>query len=260
MLSKAIGDLRRGWGLSHVWTYQAYHDISAKYKRTALGSLWIAGSMVFMSLSFAIVFGALFGNDLRVVLPYIMGGIMAYNLVAYVLIEAPETYMMNGGIIKNHAYPFTYYTFEGVAKNVLIFFHNIVVFEIILLLLNRLAVPHWSFILGVPMVIFNMCVWGSLVSLVATRFRDMRILLPYLSSLVMFLTPIMYKPSDLQGMKSLIVHLNPFYPFVEMLRAPLLGHAMPGEYWPMAFIVSATGVVLWLIFFSVFRKRIPFWL
>ncbi|CAN1484367.1 hypothetical protein MCEMIH15_00004 [Caulobacteraceae bacterium] len=45
-MGKAFADLSNGLGLSHVWVHQAYHVISAKYKRTVLGSLWISGAMV----------------------------------------------------------------------------------------------------------------------------------------------------------------------------------------------------------------------
>jgi ABC-2 type transport system permease protein/lipopolysaccharide transport system permease protein len=275
MLSKAIDDLRRGWSLNHVWTYQAYHEVSSKYKRTVFGPLWLCGSMIFMSLSFAIVFGALWGTNLRDTLPYIMSGILAYNAISYILIEAPETYMFNSGIIRNHAYPFTYYTFEAIAKNIIQMGYNIIAFELVMVALQflphgaaqgqalsttePLVIPHWSFIIGLPMVCLNMFTWGALVSLLSSRFRDMRFLIPYVSTVVMFMMPIMYRKEQLKGMKLLFVELNPMYPFVEMLRSPLRGEAMPLDMWPMAIGVSVVGIILWIIFFAAFRKRIPFW-
>jgi ABC-type polysaccharide/polyol phosphate export permease len=259
MFSKALKDLSKGIGLFHVWFYQAYHEISAKYKRTVFGSLWIVGSMVFMSIAFSIVSAALFGQNLADVVPYVMGGIMAFNLVGTIFGEAPEIYMSNAGIISNHAYPFTYYTFESVTKNFMIFAHNVVVLEIILLLLQKMAIPHWSILIALPLVFVNLFTWGGLVSMLSARFRDMRFLLPYLLTVIMFMTPIMYKVSQFNGPKKLIVELNPLYPFVEMLRSPLLGYAMPLQYWESALGVTVAGILLWLIFFNAFRSRISFW-
>jgi len=259
MLSKALLDLQRGYKLSHVWTYQAYHDITAKYKRTALGSLWVAGQVIFTSLSFAIVFGALFGNSIQETLPYLMSGIVCYQAAGSVLTEAPEIYMSNSGIIKNHAYPFTYYSFEAVARNLILWAHNVLVLEIILVLLQRWSLPHWTLIIGLPIVAINMFTWGSLVSMVSSRYRDLRFLLPYLGGLIQFMTPIMWHPEQLKGMSGLLVTYNPFFPLVEMLRAPLLGTAMPIEYWKSALIVTVSGAILWLLFFSAHRKRIAFW-
>lgn len=259
MFSKALNDLSGGLKLSHVWFYQAYHEISAKYKRTVFGSLWIVGSMTFLSLAFALVSSALFHEDLHELLPYVMGGIMAFNLVGMVLTDAPETYLSNAGIISNHAYPFTYYTLEAVTKGFMIFAHNVVVLIIALLLVQALHVPHWSILIALPVVFLNLCTWGSLVSMMSARFRDLRFLLPYLTTVVMFATPIMYRVHQLEGPKKLIVTLNPIYPFIEMLRSPLLGHGMELQYWGTAAIVTFVGIVLWLIFFNMFRNRISFW-
>ena len=183
MFSKAIKDLRGGIDLTHVWFYQAYHEISAKYKRTIFGSLWIVGSMVFMSIAFSIVSSALFGQNLADTVPYVMAGIMGFNLVGIIFGEAPEVFMSNAGIISNHAYPFTYYTFESVTKNFMVFFHNVVVLYIILALVQRLAIPHWSILLALPLVFINLFTWSSLVSMLSARFRDMRFFLPYLALL-----------------------------------------------------------------------------
>ncbi len=259
MFSKAIKDLSGGIKLWHVWFYQAYHEISAKYKRTALGSLWIVGSMVFMSVAFSIVTGAVFGQNLKDTLPYVMGGIMAFNLVSIVLTECPEVYISNSGIISNHAYPFTYYTLESTTKNFMVFAHNLVVFEIILAACQRLAIPHWSILIALPMVYVNLFTWGSLSSMMSARFRDMRFLLPFLTTVVMFCTPIMFRVEQFTGPKKLIVDLNPIYPFIEMIRSPLLGHTMALQYWATAGGITLLGAFLWLIFFSTFRNRISFW-
>lgn len=259
MFSKAINDLSAGINLWHVWFYQAYHEISAKYKRTIMGSLWIVGSMVFMSLAFALVTSAVFGQNLKDTLPYVMGGILSFNLIAVVLTESPEVYMTNSGIISNHAYPFSYYSLESAAKNFLIFAHNLVVFEIILVICQSLAVPHWSILIALPVVFLNMFTWGCLVSMMAARWRDLRYLLPFLTTVVMFCSPIMFKVSQFTGPRKLIIELNPFYPFMEMIRSPLLGKPMPMEFWEIAAGITVLGIVLWLVFFNAFRNRISFW-
>lgn len=259
MFEKAIRDIVAGFGLWRVWLYQAYHDISAKYKRTALGSLWIAGAWVSTSLSFAIVFGALFGNDIRTTLPFLMGGILAFNLIAFVINEATEIYVGNSGIISNHAYPFSFYTAHSLARSLLLFFHNAIVYLISLMLLSALKIPHWSIVFGLIIVVFNMFTWGTVVGMLSARFRDLRFLLPYLSSIIQFMTPIMYNPDQLKGMKHIFVDFNPFYPFVEMLRSPLMGHAMNPKLWPMAIGVTIVGAIVWVAVFPPLRKRIAFW-
>jgi ABC-type polysaccharide/polyol phosphate export permease len=179
MFSKSIDDLRHALSLYHVWLHQAYHEVSSKYKRTILGSIWISGGMVATSLALAIVMGGIQGQILSDILPYVMGGIICFSLSGgYILSEAPDVYISSANIIRNHAYPFTYYSLESLSRTFIIFLHNIVVFYIVLVCLGRLAVPHWSILPALVVVYVNSVLWGSLVSMMAARFSDIRFLLP----------------------------------------------------------------------------------
>lgn len=260
MFTKAINDLTRGLSLYKVWTYQAWHDMSAKYKRTILGSLWIAGSMVTMSLVLSVVFGALLGQDLHTVMPNIMGGILCWGLAAFMLVEGPDIFMNAGVVIKSHAYPFSYYVFEAAARSFMIFLNNLVVFFIALALLGKLAIPHWTFVPGLAIVFVSMFTWGGVISLVSARFRDLRFMIPHLAQILYFLTPIMWRVEDISSEnKARLADLNPFYGLIEVLRAPLLGHEPPQLCWVLALGIMGVGVILWLLVFGAFRKRIPFW-
>lgn len=260
MFTKAFKDLIDGLRLYKVWTYQAWHETSAKYKRTVLGSLWIAGTMVTISLALALIYGALLGHNLKDVLPHIMAGIMCYNMASFMLGEAPEIFMKSSFIIRSHAYPFTYYVLESAASNFIIFLNNAIVFYISMALLGTLAIPNWTILLGLPIVFVTITSWGTVIALLASRFRDLRFMMPHLSQIIYFLTPIMWQVSDISAKnRSRIADINPFYGLVEILRAPLLGHEPPGVCWALALVTMFTGIFTWIGVFGVFRRRIPFW-
>jgi ABC-type polysaccharide/polyol phosphate export permease len=259
MFEKAIKDLIAGALLYRVWLYQAYHELTVKYKRTILGSLWVSGSMVATSLAVSIVFGGLFGQSLEKMLPYCMGGLLAANLCFFAVTDSGETLMSTSGIIRNHAYPFTYYIFEHMCRLFFLFLHNLAVYIVLMIILGTLKIPHWSILLGLPLVFIYMFTWGMLTAMLSARFRDMRYLLPYIGQLLFFLTPLYWFSKDLSGWRTLIVDINPFFALVQLIRAPLLGEAPTMHNWMMAGGVCATGIVLWLIFFSAYRRKIPFW-
>ncbi len=259
MLRKSINDLRGGIKLHYVWIYQAYHDITAKYKRTVLGSFWIAGGMVVTSVSYAILFGALFHQTLHVALPYIMAGILTFGMTSYIFYDAAEMFMSSGGIIKNHAYPFTFYAFHTLCKNFFMFLHNLVIFWIFMVVIGAFTIPHWTILLGLPIVLIFLFTWGMLTAMIASRFRDMRFMLPYTGQLLSTLTPIFWHAESLSPKLLLIVCLNPMYDLIQIIRQPLLGQAPSEIYWTMSLAYAGAGIVLWLIFFTTFRRRIPFW-
>ena len=259
MLEKSFKDLISAFQLWHVWFYQAYHVITAKYKRTALGTLWISGSMIATSLSLSILFGGLFGQTLKEALPMIMAGILCFSFAGFPLNEGQEALIGNGGIIKNHAYPFTYYILESVAKNLLMFAHNLVVFYLAMLIIGAAVIPHWTILPALFMVFIFMFTWSTITALAAARYRDLRFLLPYIGQLLSVLTPVFWRAELLHGPRRLIADLNPVYGILEIVRAPLLGHSAPFNIWVLASIATFSGVLVWLLTFPVFRKRIPFW-
>ncbi len=259
MFTKAITDLRRGLSLSHVWTHQAYHEISAKYKRTVLGSIWISGGMVATALALSIVIGGIQGQNLQDALPYVMCGILTYNLTGYILAEAPEVYMASAYIIKNHAYPFTYYSLESITRTFFVFGHNLIAYYLVLAILQRFAIPDWSIIVALPVVYVNSLVWGTIASMLSARFRDMRFLLPFMSQIVFFVTPVFWHPDHMQGWRANIVRFNPFYGLMEIVRSPLMGHSAPAAAWILALSSVVVGLLVWLFAFGSFRSKIAFW-
>lgn len=257
---RAFKDLINAISMSHVWMHQAYHEISGKYKRTILGSLWISASMVATALSMAIIFGGIFGQSLKDFFPFVLAGLVSFGMAIFPLAEGQETFMSNSGIIRNHSYPFMYYIFEVVCKNFLVFLHHLVVFFLALVLAGALKMPHWSLIISLPLVLINMCVWSTITAMIAARYRDLRFLLPYVGQILSVLTPIFWKADQLSGWRVYIVHLNPVWGLVEILRSPLLGNAAPDRAWLLAIISLSLGVASWLIFFPISRRRIPFWI
>lgn len=259
MIDKAINDLRRAIKLRNVWIYQAYHEITAKYKHTALGSLWIAGGMLTTSLCLALVFGVLMGQNLHEVLPYIMGGILAFTFVSYMITEGVDVFISSAGTIKNTAHPFMYYVFEGSTRSLFIFFHNLVVFYLCVIVLGAFKVPHWSVIFAIPIAYICVCLWTAVFAMMASRYRDMRFLTPYIAQLMFFITPIFWGSTGLNRRQELITYVNPIYGLVEIIRSPLLGHAAPQHAWLLAVGFMIAGFVVWLVAFSLHRRRIPFW-
>ncbi len=259
MLAKVFKDLGAGLGLYYVWIYQAYHDITAKYKRTVLGTFWIAGGMVVTSVSMSVIFGALFHMNLRQALPYIMAGILTFSLTSYIFYDGAEMFMTSGGIIKNHAYPFTFYAFHTLCKSFFLFLHNLVVYWLFMVIIGAFRIPHWTILLSLPLVLICLFFWGMLSGMVASRFRDMRFMLPYTGQMLSTLTPVFWRADTLHGAVLLAVRLNPMYDLIQLIRDPLLGQAPDASIWGLSLAYTGVGIVVWLIAFSLLRRRIPFW-
>lgn len=257
--NKAYRDLIAGTKLYPVWLFQAYHELSSKYKRTFLGSLWIAGQFMATSLAITFVFGGLMGRSLAESLPYIMGGILAYSFVSLPLHEAVEAFVGAANRIRNHAYPFTYYIYETIAKAFMQMAHNAVVYMIFVIAVGGFKIPHWSLVITLPIVLLTLFFWSMITAIAAARFRDLRFTAPFIGSIFFFLTPVFWRVDEMGSGRSAILQYNPFYGLVEFIRSPLMGKMPPAICWHLTLLTLVIGVALWLFVFPAYRRRIPFW-
>jgi ABC-2 type transport system permease protein/lipopolysaccharide transport system permease protein len=259
-IKASVKDMEAALRLYRIWVYQGYHSVASKYRRSLLGSFWIAGSLVATSLSLAIVFGGIFGQPMREFLPYITSGLLVWAVISMPLTEGPETFIGSAHIIKNHAYPLSYYAFEMIARNFITLLHNVLVFVVLSLCVRTLAPVHWTFLPGMVLTYAIIVFYSTLAGMLGARFRDVRFIFPYLAQLLFFITPIFWKAELIHGPRRMIAELNPLYHVLQLMRRPLLGLPPTLDNWVNSGIVLLVGVVLWLIFFSINRRRIAFWI
>jgi len=123
----------------------------------------------------------------------------------------------------------------------------------------KTPIPHWTFVLGFPVVLVTVLTWGTVIGLLSARFRDMRFMLPYIGQLMFYITPIIWRVGDISTKRAYVAYLNPLYGLLEIIRAPLLGYPANAHAWSLALGSMVSGIIAWMLIFIPFRKRIPFW-
>jgi ABC-2 type transport system permease protein/lipopolysaccharide transport system permease protein len=80
-----------------------------------------------------------------------------------------------------------------------------------------------------------------------------------LVNIVFFVTPIFWR-KEMLAERGLLAEFNPFFHFIEIVRAPLLGQAPPLRTWFAVAAITAVGWAATLVVFSAYRRRIAYWL
>lgn len=259
-IRRALADLFKSLALHHVWRYFAFQDVASKYRRSLLGPLWISAGMVTTSLALSIVFGGLFGQNIADVLPFVVAGIIMFSLIGVPIGEAPEVFVSAAGAIKSASSPYMTWVFRMITRAFIVFAHNIVVFFLLTIALNRFVWPSWTLIPALCLIAVYMVFASAVVGAFAARFKDVRFLMPYLGQILFFLTPIFWKPETLHGARSAVLVYNPFYYMLNLLRQPLLGVPPTAHDWFVVVMVVIGSFLLWLLAFSSARRRIVFWI
>jgi ABC-2 type transport system permease protein/lipopolysaccharide transport system permease protein len=111
---------------------------------------------------------------------------------------------------------------------------------------------------GLAVILYTGFWLGLVLAALCARFRDIPQVVSSMVQVVFFMTPIMWKPELLSG-RPAFVKENPFYHFIELLRAPLLGNEILPETWMITLGCAAFGSLAAFFVFARLRRRVAFW-
>jgi ABC-type polysaccharide/polyol phosphate export permease len=77
---------------------------------------------------------------------------------------------------------------------------------------------------------------------------------------IMMVTPIFWQSTMITGWRSVIVHLNPIYYLVELVRAPLLGRPLEMVTILVVLAMTATAWTIGSFFYRRYEKYVIFWI
>lgn len=256
-------DIKEGMQKWPIWMMLAYQDIKLRYRRSVLGPFWITLSMAITVYTMGFLYGHLFRMDLQQYYPFLVAGMLTWSLISSSITELTDTFMSYDSLIKQIKLPYSLYLHRVVTRNVIIFFHNLIVMLPIYFIFSKGAkINLYSLLMfvGLAIIYINAIAYGTVLAMIGSRFRDVSQIIKSLIQVVFFMTPIMWNPSVLPESERYLMYLNPFYSFVDLVRAPLLG--VPFNFINIAITLSFTliGCILCFYFLVRYRVRIIYWL
>jgi ABC-type polysaccharide/polyol phosphate export permease len=253
-------DLAKGLRAWPLWTTFAWQEIVGRYRRTLLGPLWMTSSMATLIFGIGFLYPSLFGTSSKEYLPYLCTGFIAWFFLVAMVNEGCFTILNAVGILKQTKVPLSVFALQFVARNLIVFAHNLLVYVAVYLLFDiRLTAASLLFVPAVAIYLLSGLALSILLGIVCARFRDVTQIVPAVMQVAFFLTPIFWRSEDLSE-RSAFVLFNPFHHYVAILREPLLG----GGATPLSWLVAiAATVVLWaaaLFVLGKYRHRVIFWI
>ncbi|MGQ0812730.1 MAG: ABC transporter permease [Nitrospiraceae bacterium] len=255
----ALEDIRAGARAWRLWGHLGWHDIRQLYRRSTIGPLWITISMGVLIGSLGYLYTYLFRQDVANYLPFLAGGFILWSLIAGLINEGSSVFIGAGQTIKQVRIPLSVHVFRVVWKNVIIFFHNVWILVLVMVLFSHS--PGWVWPLALPGLILlalNGLWLGLLLGTVSARFRDVPSIVASIVQIAFFLTPVLWKP-DMRPDLVYYVNLNPFHHLIHVVRAPLLGQAPELHNWLAAGGITVAGWIVAFSFFCKYRGRIAYW-
>ena len=258
--NQAVDDLLQGAERWPLWGRLGWNDILQRYRRSFIGPLWITISMAVLIAALGFLYSFLFKMELSDYLPFLAAGFIFWGLLSGIILESCTVFIDAEGVIKQTPGPVSVYVYRLVWRNLLFFVHNALVFVVVAVVFD---VPVGSTsilaVLGLVLVIANGLWIAIVLGMFCARFRDANPLIASLVQLCFFVTPIIWKPEMLPDRAFFLV-LNPFFHFIELVRAPLLGAAPDPLSWWVAGGLAIGGWLVMLPLLGYCRSRLVYWL
>lgn len=244
----------RGWmalGLRELWEYRellyflTWRDIKVRYKQTVLGASWAILQPVMMMVVFSLFFGKLAKMPSDGV-PYpifSLAGLVPWTFFAYALTQSSNSMVQSANLVKKVYFPRLAVPIASVLSGVADFG---IAFVVLLGMMFCFGiVPSWPIFI-LPFLLLLALVTslgvGLWMSALNVLYRDVRYVIPFLTQIWMFATPIAYPTSIVPQQWRMLYGVNPMVGVVEGFRWALLGtNTQPG---PMLFVSTLAAVAM----------------
>jgi lipopolysaccharide transport system permease protein len=238
-------DLRELWAYRELLYFLVWRDIKVRYKQTALGASWAIIQPFFTMIIFSLFFGRLAGvpsDDLPYPI-FSFAALVPWTFFANGLTMSANSLVGSQELIRKVYFPRLTIPTATVLAGVIDFG---IAFAVLLLMMAWYGiVPGFGMILVLPLLLLALVTAlgvGLWLAALNVQYRDVKYVIPFLTQLWLFGTPIAYPSSLLSEPWRTLYAINPMVGVVEGFRWALLGtETAPG---PIIAVSSLTALLL----------------
>ena len=257
----------RGWTslrLGEVWEYRGlisifvWRDLKVRYRQTVIGALWAIIQPFLTMVVFSVFFGRLAGMPSDSI-PYPIfsyAALVPWTFFANSINQASNSLVNHAEMIKKIYFPRLTMPIASLLGGLVDFVLAFIILLGMMLYygfvptINILWFPF--FVLLAMMTALGVSLWLSAMNV---QFRDVRYMIPFITQVWLFATPVAYPSSLLSEPWRTLYGLNPMVGVVEGFRWALLGtDTAPGPTFIVSFFVAFLILVSGIYYFRRMEK------
>jgi lipopolysaccharide transport system permease protein len=255
--TRGIGNL----GFRELWLYRdlayffAWRDVKVRYKQTVFGAAWA----IIQPLVLMIVFTFVFGTVLNVKTPpgvpkpvFYYAGLLPWTLFTGALAAASGSLVSNSNLVGRIYFPRLILPLSAVGSN-LVDFVIALSFVFVMIFMYGLGVSVE--VLWLPLftllTLLTALAMGLWLTALHARYRDVQYAVPFLMSILLFLTPVFFPLSQVPPGARALYSLNPMTGVVEGFRWALTDAGSP----PGLLMLVSAAIMLLLFVSGLFYFR-----
>lgn len=250
------------WQCRYFWLSLVRMDLRSRYRGSVLGLGWSLLQPLAMTAIFTLVFCRVFNQNPGWYAPYVLTGLACWSFILYTVLQGCNCFFQGEAYIRQFPAPMAVYPLRTMLAGA---FHFVVALGVATALA---AVNLGNFRLGallslVPALLLLLVFGWSLAvlaGLATVWFRDTRHLSEVAFQVFFYVTPIIYEPRLLEGGHlQWVLEINPFLPFLTLLREPILSGNLPALLvFGKALVVTAGALSLAMFCLARLERKLIF--
>jgi lipopolysaccharide transport system permease protein len=207
----------------------AWRDVTVKYKQTVIGASWAILKPVATMLILVLVFGKVAKLPTPDNIPYpilVLTGMLAWQLFAAGISSTSDSLVGSAGLISKVYFPRLIIPLSALAAVLVDFFVTVPL--LVAAMFYYGITPGWNVLVFPAFVVLTVLASLSLgiwMSALNVRYRDVRVLIPFILQFGLYLSPVGYSIVVVPEEYRTLYSLNPMVGIIEGYRWSLLGEA-----------------------------------
>lgn len=239
----------------------AWRDVAVRYKQTAAGAAWAIIQPLMSMLIMTVIFGKVAGLPSQAGAPYaimVFAALLPWQFFSNALSLASQSVVNNANLISKIYFP----RLIVPASSIVV---SLVDFLVACSILAGLMVwyhfwPTWRLCVLPAFVLLAIAAAvgpGLIITALTVRYRDFRILIPFVIQFGLYVCPVAYSTEVIRaklGEKWFMLYsLNPMVGVIDGFRWAILGSST-GFYWPGFILSVVLTIILLVVGILYFRK------
>lgn len=239
-----------------------YFQFAVQYRKTIIGPAWVLLGPTLFILTLGMLFSEISQVNAELFVPHLAIGFVCWTLVSgfvtgsTTIFQRSRAQVLQGGMSQYEI------VVVDVMRTILHFLHQILIIVVVFFLYDLTWTYYsWVSFVGLFILIANGLWLTLLFGIIGARYRDLSEVVNAIMRIAFLATPIIWLPMERSGgVMGAFLAYNPFYHFLEVVRAPLLGQTVDTVSWVVVLAFTFFGFLIAKLFHYRLGNRIPLWI
>lgn len=242
--------------------YLAYFDFAVQYRKTIIGPVWVLMGPTLFIATLGLLFGEVSSASSEVFIPHLTSGLIIWTLISGFMVGSTTVFQRYRSQIMQGGMSLLDIVAVDVTRTLIHFLHQLPIILVVFLIYDvHVSLFSLFSISGLVIILVN-GIWLTIAfGILGARYRDLAEVITAIMRIAFLATPIIWIPAErgVGGVMGAFLTFNPFYHYLDIVRAPLLGQAIAPETLYFVGVLTISGVLITVFFYRRLSSKVPLW-